>query len=275
MSGTKGKEWNWRVFDLSIGYIVVVLIASVFKYQIYTSYLQFQTEKRLFILYLFNFIYYSISYGVPWLLFYSKYKITNENIQKLKFNPKYPSSSQQIREFKRTLISFIIGSTFEVILLETLSFSPPSSSPSQSPLYSTLSPLFLSIFLIFWSDLHFYLTHRLLHINWLYNKVHIVHHESFNPEPWAGLSFHPIESLIYFSSLLIFYLPILSLNLHFNFYHFHLLKTILDITPIFGHLGFGGVLGGSFFHYLHHTKKVVNYGGTPLFDRLAGTYLSS
>ena len=36
------------------------------------------------------------------------------------------------------------------------------------------------------NDVFFYWTHRLLHTKWLYTHVHKIHHESFNPDPWAG-----------------------------------------------------------------------------------------
>jgi len=55
--------------------------------------------------------------------------------------------------------------------------------------------------------------------------------------------------------------------------HIVTLKMVYDITPAFGHLGYGGMLGGSYFHYIHHTKKDWNFGGTPLFDSFFGSHL--
>eukprot|EP01013_Petalomonas_cantuscygni_P016173 TRINITY_DN33128_c0_g1_i1.p1 TRINITY_DN33128_c0_g1~~TRINITY_DN33128_c0_g1_i1.p1 ORF type:complete len:419 (-),score=46.24 TRINITY_DN33128_c0_g1_i1:342-1598(-) len=73
--------------------------------------------------------------------------------------------------------------------------------------------------LVFFADLHFYAVHRLLHTNQvvagaipgLYSAVHAVHHESYNPSAWSGLSFHPLESFLYFSvtSITAFF-PLLS-----------------------------------------------------------------
>ena len=48
-------------------------------------------------------------------------------------------------------------------------------------------------------DLHFYFCHRFLHIKVLYTYVHSVHHRNTDPEPFSGLSMHPVEHLYYFS----------------------------------------------------------------------------
>ena len=45
-------------------------------------------------------------------------------------------------------------------------------------------------------DAYFYWTHRLMHTRWLFRHVHVVHHRSRHPSPWAALSFHPLEALV-------------------------------------------------------------------------------
>ena len=55
----------------------------------------------------------------------------------------------------------------------------------------------------FWASLHFYFIHRLLHWPPLYRIAHAVHHRNDNTGPWSGLSMHPIEHIIYLSSVLI------------------------------------------------------------------------
>jgi sterol desaturase/sphingolipid hydroxylase (fatty acid hydroxylase superfamily) len=44
-------------------------------------------------------------------------------------------------------------------------------------------------------DTYFYWVHRLMHHPRLFNRLHRVHHQSFNPTPWASLSFHPLEAI--------------------------------------------------------------------------------
>ena len=59
-------------------------------------------------------------------------------------------------------------------------------------LYLLLSvPLYL-----FLHDTWFYWTHRIMHHRKLFRVMHKVHHESRQPTPWAGFSFHPWESLV-------------------------------------------------------------------------------
>ena len=45
-------------------------------------------------------------------------------------------------------------------------------------------------------DAWFYWTHRLMHHPKIFRHVHLVHHRSANPSPWAAYSFHPIEAVI-------------------------------------------------------------------------------
>jgi hypothetical protein len=41
------------------------------------------------------------------------------------------------------------------------------------------------LLVVFWTDFHFYATHRFLHSNqWIYRWVHYAHHESHNPNVW-------------------------------------------------------------------------------------------
>lgn len=45
-------------------------------------------------------------------------------------------------------------------------------------------------------DAWFYWTHRLMHHPKIFRYVHLVHHRSTSPSPWAAYSFHPIEAVI-------------------------------------------------------------------------------
>jgi len=136
---------------------------------------------------------------------------------------------------------------------------------------------FIAIFpiLTFWQSFHFYLIHRLLHWPPLYRQVHSVHHRNVNIGPWSGLSIHPFEHLLYFSTLVIFFL----LPAHPVHVIFLLFWQLLGAPT--GHSGYEAVWAKDkralilhgFFHQLHHRYYECNYGsGEFPFDKWFGTY---
>lgn len=130
---------------------------------------------------------------------------------------------------------------------------------------------------------------------WLYKNVHKIHHESYNPDPFSGLSFHPIEGFIYFTSLLgtlivprmlLPLIPHASRSLFFPAprWGYAAYRTLLMLAPISGHFGHGdksfldGYGFGGHEHWIHHAKFNYNFGSGLLpygmvWDRLMGTLL--
>ena len=131
--------------------------------------------------------------------------------------------------------------------------------------YWDASPIwFVALFplLVIWQSLHFYFVHRLLHWPPLYRRVHALHHRNVNVGPWSGFSMHPIEQLLYFSTLLI-HVVVASHPVHL-FYHgyFNALAAITSHTGYTGLTVRGRevVKLGDFFHQLHHRYFDCNYG---------------
>lgn len=126
--------------------------------------------------------------------------------------------------------------------------------------------LFLFFALPLWESLHFYWVHRLLHWPPLYRFAHAVHHRNVNPGPWSGLAMHPLEHLIYFSSVLI-HLVIPSHPIHLLFHLY-----VLTLSAVIGHCGFdalrlgsrGRLALGHFHHQLHHRYFTCNYGSSEM-----------
>jgi sterol desaturase/sphingolipid hydroxylase (fatty acid hydroxylase superfamily) len=122
---------------------------------------------------------------------------------------------------------------------------------------------------------HFYCVHRLLHTKLLYRKFHCVHHLNVEVGPWSGLAMHPLEQLLYFSTVVVQWL--LALHPVNTLFQIH----IALFPSFFGHSGFEKVMvgrrfgldAGNYFHYLHHKYFECNYGGSlaPL-DVLFGTF---
>lgn len=124
-------------------------------------------------------------------------------------------------------------------------------------------------------EVGFYFAHRLFHYSILYEVAHKLHHRNVSPGPWSGLSMHPIEHIIYFSTILLFFIipshPIHMINL----------ASRLGVAPAQGHTGFDRLAMGDeatmdvsyYAHYLHHKYFEVNYsdGMVPL-DKWFGSF---
>ena len=124
-------------------------------------------------------------------------------------------------------------------------------------------------------EFHFYCIHRLIHIPIVYRYVHKVHHANSNPGPWSGLSMHPVEHLLYFSSIFIHWI--------IPSHPIHILNQLIHpaLSPALDHTGFDKIVVNGkasvdthcFAHYLHHKHFEVNYsdGIIPL-DKWFGTF---
>lgn len=130
------------------------------------------------------------------------------------------------------------------------------------------------------NDLHFYLTHRLLHWGPLYKKIHVVHHLSKQTTAITSHAFHPVEALI--SMSIAFIIPFIF-PLHISAYI--TFTTLALLNNVYGHCGFEfwpkkwirsfplNALNTSTVHSWHHEKSNGNFGlYTTLWDKLFGTY---
>ena len=200
-----------------------------------------------------------------------------------KQNPHWPQTrhrrflfGDQVRDniFWTTVSGCSIWTAYEVVTLWAFANGLiPWLDWETSPVWFVV--LFLAVPLI--RDAHFYLVHRLLHVPFLYRKVHYLHHKNVNIGPWSGLSMHPVEHILYFSGILLHWV-VLSHPLHAIF---HVQAT--GLTPALGHCGFDRLklrsgnsfsLGQRYFHYLHHKYFECNYGGdgTVPMDRWFGSF---
>jgi sterol desaturase/sphingolipid hydroxylase (fatty acid hydroxylase superfamily) len=198
-----------------------------------------------------------------------------------KYNSNWPSTdspnflfrNQTIDNMIWTFASAIpIATTYEVLTLWAFANGyVPVAGFEEHPLYFIVLMLLIPNL----HELHFYLIHRLIHWPPLYNSIHKLHHNNVNPGPWSGLAMHPVEHLLYFSGVFIYWVvpahPIHAL--------FHFIFALL--TPAPGHVGFEKVVladGRAFdtdcyAHYLHHKYFECNYsdGVVPL-DKWFGTF---
>jgi lathosterol oxidase len=115
---------------------------------------------------------------------------------------------------------------------------------------------------LFIHDTYFYWTHRLMHRPKWFPILHRVHHESRQPTPWAGFSFHPYESIVgaLILPVLVFIVPI-----HVGAILFILvLMTVVSVT---NHSGYEilpasvlrGFVGRHWISASHHNLHHLNY----------------
>ena len=131
---------------------------------------------------------------------------------------------------------------------------------------------------VWWTSLHFYLVHRMMHEwQWLYDKVHALHHKNINIGPWSGMAMHPVEHAIYLSSVLV-HLVLPSDPIHVLFHLIYLFAG-----AYLGHIGHDGFYigkrkvfaGGNFYHQLHHRYFDCNYGTNEVpWDKWFGSFHS-
>ena len=161
---------------------------------------------------------------------------------------------------------------FQVLIMWAMANGyAPTITFTENPVWFVLALLLLPV----WSAFHFYWVHRLLHVPFLYNHVHSLHHRNVNVGPWSGLSMHPVEHLLYHSTLLIHFLVPLS--------PVHLVFGVIYNGPgaAMNHTGYENLLIkdkrrlalGTFYHQLHHRYYECNYGNQEMpWDRWFGTF---
>ncbi|MDL2409386.1 sterol desaturase family protein [Rhizobium calliandrae] len=214
-------------------------------------------------------------------LFHLRLYVQKQQGTSFKYNGKWPSTNNSAFLFGNQTVDNVIWTfasavplwtAFEVLTLSAFANGIiPYLDFRQHPIYCAVIMLLIPAF----RDLHFYLVHRLIHWPPLYHRVHKLHHNNVNPGPWSGLAMHPVEHLLYFSSVLIHWI-VPSNPIHAVFHLTH-----LALAPAPGHVGFDKIVIGedsaidthAYDHYLHHKFFECNYadGVIPL-DKWFGTF---
>ena len=201
--------------------------------------------------------------------------------KQLKFDHRLPAKKNRMWDFSDqvrdnmfwSLTSGILQITaFQVGIMWMMANGyAPSMTITDNPIWFVLFLVLLPI----WSAFHFYWVHRLLHVPLLYKHFHSLHHRNVNIGPWSGLAMHPIEHLLYLSSLLI-HLAVASHPVHLIFH-------VIYQGPgaAMTHTGYEDLLIkdkrrlalGTFYHQLHHRYYECNYGNQEMpWDRWFGTF---
>jgi len=118
-----------------------------------------------------------------------------------------------------------------------------------------------------------------MHARRLFRPVHLVHHLSTNPTPWAAYAFAPAEALVQAA-----YVPLVALILPFHPVALGIFLAFMILRNVLGHLGlelfprdfvrsrFWRWSTTTTHHAMHHRHMNANYGLYFTFwDRIMGT----
>lgn len=218
---------------------------------------------------------YVIFAGVLYLIFYVWKR---RDWFRFKIQQKFPKDKDIWREVGYSLLSMSIfaGVGLGIHLLHRAGYTQIYRDFSE---HSFAYFAFTVVAFIVGHDAYFYWTHRLMHHKKLYPYVHLIHHKSHNPTPWAAFAFHPLEAVVEVGivPIMVFLMPIHPLTI---------LVWVLYMTSmnVLGHLGFelfpDGFASGkitkwhntSTHHNMHHKFTTSNYGlYFNFWDRVMGT----
>lgn len=195
-----------------------------------------------------------------------------------KIQQKFPANNDYFRELGYSLLTMLIFSSV-IVFLNSPTIVIYTTRYQSIDEYGWL--YYFSVFpiLFIMHDLYFYIMHRIMHHPSLFKYIHLVHHKSTNPSPWAAYAFHPLEAIIEQGIVVIFYF---TLPIHIS--HLAIFFLFSIVYNVYGHLGYelypkgfnktwiGRWINTSVNHNQHHQYFKGNYGlYTLIWDRIFGT----
>jgi sterol desaturase/sphingolipid hydroxylase (fatty acid hydroxylase superfamily) len=214
-----------------------------------------------------SFMHVSVRYflfaGVLWLTWYV---ILKKKLWYKKIQQKLPASKDYRREIFYSVITMCIFGLVPAVMLGT-SLRQYTQYYTDIHRYSVLWfwMAFPLMFII--HDAYFYWMHRLIHHPRLFKTIHLLHHRSTNPSPWAAYAFYPVEAFIEAGIFIVFVLimPVMKIHLFVFF-------IVMIAYNVYGHLGWelypkgfsksriGKWINTSVNHNQHHQYFKGNYG---------------
>jgi sterol desaturase/sphingolipid hydroxylase (fatty acid hydroxylase superfamily) len=219
---------------------------------------------------------YLIIAGIAFLIWYG---VLRKMMKSKKIQSKYPQLNDYTRE-----IGFSITTIFILAFIPTMILGSPELA-KHTKFYTDINQHSIAWFIIAFPvmammhDTYFYWMHRLIHHPKLFKWVHLIHHKSTNPSPFAAYAFHPFEAVL---ESLIFLIFVFTIPVHL--YHLLFFFLFMILYNVYGHLGWelyprgfnkhwlGKWINTSVNHNQHHQYFKGNYGLYFLFwDRIMGT----
>jgi lathosterol oxidase len=207
---------------------------------------------------------YFVLAGLGFLIFYV---VLKKKIFFKKIQMRFVKRKEYIREIIFSVISIMIFTLPPVIMLKIDSIRQHTTYYADIATYGWLYFFAAFPIMLFVHDTYFYWLHRLIHHKTLFRYIHLIHHKSTNPSPWAAYSFHPFEAILE-AGIFVVFLFIMPIN------DIHLLVFfIFSLTyNVYGHLGYelypkgfnktwvGKWINTSVNHNMHHQYFKGNYG---------------
>ena len=206
---------------------------------------------------------YFIFAGLIWFIWYI---LLRNKILYKKIQLKLPLNSDYRREIFYSLVTMIIFACVPALILGTplRKYTMYYTDINQhSMIWFWLAFPIMAVI----HDAYFYWTHRLMHHPALYKAVHLLHHKSTNPSPWAAYAFYPTEAVIEAGVFFVFVMIMPLHKIHLSFFFLFMI-----IYNVYGHLGwelypkkfsssyFGKWINTSVAHNQHHQYVKGNYG---------------
>lgn len=124
-------------------------------------------------------------------------------LHKYKMNAEYPRPAQIRHDQFHTFFCVLCASAIEITTMHLYATGRFAGGMTAFFGVAVASNLAWVLTTTYWRLTHFWLVHRMMH-PWkttfvpdlgklLYRHVHALHHKSYNPTTWAGLSMHPLE----------------------------------------------------------------------------------
>ncbi len=219
---------------------------------------------------------YLIIAGISFLICYV---LLRRIIHSKKIQQRYPRVNDYTREIIFSIISIFIIAFVPFMLLGIPAIAKHTTYYKDINQYGKWYFFLAFPIMTLLHDTYFYWMHRLIHHPALFKWIHVTHHQSTNPSPFAAYAFHPLEAILEAGVLVVF---IFTIPIH----KFHLLFFFLFMIlyNVYGHLGWelypkgfnkhwlGKWINTSVNHNMHHQYFKGNYGLYFLFwDRMMGT----
>ncbi|CAG8065035.1 unnamed protein product [Penicillium salamii] len=181
---------------------------------------------------------------------------------------KQPTRQEIARCFAVVAQNQILSSVLHLALLSVASRAGSGSSYRIEKSLPNFAEIIRDVVMsLLMREILFYYSHRLLHIPYLYVRIHKKHHRFTAPIGLAAQFAHPIEQI--FANALPISLPPQLLHSHVLTFWLFLSYELFNTVTV--HSGYDFFHNKAQMHDLHHEKFNLNYGSVGLLDWVHGT----